>query len=72
MGVVYQGGGLAFDSKAMGWKVELANSPWKEWLEILNQRIQLGEEGSRMERCVVCTEFMALMKDTKYNWADEL
>lgn len=69
---VFKGGSLAFDREAMGWEVELANSPWREWLEIFRQRIQLGEEGSRMEHCMVCAAFTALIKGIRYNWADEL
>ena len=70
--VVFKGGSLAFDSENMGWSIELANSPWKEWLEVFHQRIQLGEEGSRMEHCMVCAAFTALMRGTRYNWAEEL
>lgn len=70
--VVFKGGSLAFDSEAMGWCIELASSPWKEWLEVFHQRIQLGEEGSKMEHCMVCAAFTALMRGTRYNWAEEL
>lgn len=65
--VVFKGGSLAFDSEAMGWKIELENSPWKEWLEVFHQRIQLGEEGSGMEHCMVCATFTTLMRGTRYN-----
>lgn len=70
--VVFKGRSLAFDSEAMGWEVELANSPWKEWLEIFRQKIQFGEDRSRMEHCVVCAAFTALMRGMRYNWAEEI
>lgn len=70
--IVFEGGSSAFDYETMGWKIELANSPWREWLEIFRQRIQLGEEGSTMEHCMACAAFTTLMKGTKYNWAEEL
>jgi len=56
----------------MGWNIELANSPWKEWLEVFHQRVQLSEEGGKMEHCMVCAAFTTLMKGTRYNWAEEL
>ena len=69
---VFEGGALAFDDEANGWEIEKAVTPWKEWLYIFRQRIELGEDNSRMEHCVVCAAFTALMRGARYNWAEEL
>lgn len=69
---VFEGGVQAFDDEVNGWEIEKAITPWKEWLYIIRQRIELGADYSRMEHCVVCAAFTALMRGARYNWAEEL
>lgn len=71
-GVVFENGQSAFDTKRRGWDLQKALPPWRDWLLLVQQQIELGREGEFMEHCVVCAALAAWIRGTKFNWAEEV
>ena len=71
-GVVFENGQSAFDVKRQGWNLQKALPPWRDWLLLIHQRIELGRGGGFMEHCVVCAALAAWIRGTKFNWAEEV
>ena len=71
-GVAFENGQSAFDVKKQGWDLQKALPPWRDWLLLIQQRIELGSEGGFMEHCVVCAALAAWIRGTKFNWAAEV
>ena len=71
-GMAFEGGQLAFNVKEQGWDLEKTLPPWRDWLLLIQQRIELGRHGGYMEHCVVCTALAAWIRGTKFNWAGEV
>jgi hypothetical protein len=47
-GVVFENGHAAFNAQKQGWDLEKAMSPWREWLLLVHQRIELERDGNFM------------------------
>ena len=71
-GVAFEDGQLAFDVKKQGWDLQKALPPWREWLLLIHERIELGRHGGFMEHCVVCAALAAWIRGTKFDWAEEV
>jgi hypothetical protein len=71
-GMAFEGGQLAFDVKEQGWDLKKALPPWRDWLLLIQQRIELGRHSGYMEHCVVCAALAAWIRGTKFNWAAEV
>lgn len=71
-GVVFENGQAAFNVRKQGWDLQKAVSPWRDWLLLIQQRIELERDGSFMEHCVVCAALAAWIRGTKFNWAEEV
>ena len=71
-GMAFEGGQLAFDVKEQGWDLKKALPPWRDWLLLIQQRIELGRHSGYMEHCVVCAALAAWIRSTKFNWAAEV
>ena len=71
-GMAFEGGQLAFDLKEQGWDLKKALPPWRDWLLLIQQRIELGRHSGYMEHCVVCAALAAWIRGTKFNWAAEV
>ena len=70
--VAFENGQSAFDVKRQGWDLQKALPPWRDWLMLIHQRIELGRDGGFMEHCVVCAALAAWIRGTKFNWAEEV
>ena len=70
--VAFETGQLAFDVKKQGWDLQKALPPWREWLFLIHERIELGRHDGFMEHCVVCAALAAWIRGTKFNWAGEV
>lgn len=70
--VVFVNGQLDFNVKRQGWDLLKALPPWRDWLLLIQQRIELGRHGGFMEHCVVCAALAAWIRGTKFNWAEEV
>ena len=71
-GVVFENGHAAFNAQKQGWDLTKAISPWREWLLLVHQRIELERDGNFMEHCIVCAALAAWIRGTKFNWAEEV
>lgn len=71
-GVAFEDGQSAFDVRKQGWNLLKALPPWRDWLLLIQQRIELRSDGDVMEHCVVCAALAAWIRGTKFNWADEV
>ena len=71
-GVAFENGQSAFDVKRQGWDLQKALPPWRDWLLLIHQRIELGRDNGYMEHCVVCAALAAWIRGTKFNWAEEV
>ncbi len=71
-GVVFEDGQSAFDVRKQGWDLKKALPPWRDWLLLIHQRIELERDGNFMEHCVVCAALAAWIRGTKFNWAEEV
>ena len=71
-GVAFEDGQVAFDVKRQGWDLQKALPLWREWLFLIQERIELGRHGGFMEHCVVCAALAAWIRGTKFNWAGEV
>lgn len=69
---IFEGGGLAFDIESQGWELKKILPEWRDWVLIIQQRIQLGKEDGFMEHCILCAALSAVLKGVRYNWAGEL
>lgn len=70
--IVFEGGSAAFDDEVQGWQLSRALPLWKDWLLLVQQRLQLGEADGVLEHCVMCAALTAALKGVCYNWAEEL
>lgn len=70
--MAFEGGQLAFNVKEQGWELAKALPPWREWLFLVQERIEMGRHGGFMEHCVVCAALAAWIRGTKFNWAAEV
>ena len=69
---IFEGGGLAFDVESQGWRLQKILPEWRDWVLLIQQRIQLGGEDGYMEHCILCAVLSAVLKGVRYNWAQEL
>lgn len=69
---IFEGGGLVFDVESQGWKLKKILPEWRNWVLLIQQRIQLGEQDGYMEHCILCAALSAVLKGVRYNWAHEL
>lgn len=70
--IVFEGGSMAFDDETQGWRLSKALPLWKDWLHLVQQRLQLGEPEEVLEHCILCAALTAALKGVSYNWAEEL
>ena len=71
-GVAFENGQSAFDVKKQGWDLQKALPPWRDWLLLIQQQIELGRDSGFMEHCVVCAALAAWIRGTKFNWSEEV
>lgn len=69
---IFEGGGLAFDVESQGWRLKKILPEWRDWVLLIQQRIQLGSAEGYMENCILCAALSAVLKGARYNWAHEL
>ena len=69
---IFEEGGLAFDVESQGWELKKVLPEWRDWVLLIQQRIQLGDEDGYMEHCILCAALSAVLKGIRYNWAEEL
>ena len=66
---IFEGGRLAFDVESQGWRLKKILPEWRDWVLLIQQRIQLGSEDGYMEHCILCAALSAALKGIRYNWA---